>query len=484
VAREGAALFETGIRQFRMAMGMVSGRRLDPHNIERLVDDALATLAEFGEPGEDAQTLTDGPLTDPAERWQIAINNVRRTARRLAVRSPFYARRFAAAAVWPDKLDAESLATIPVTVKGDLVRQPDDFQCADVQRYLATRTTGTTGRPAEIWLSRYEMELWPALSALAAVLRDDLRPSDVMQVNVSSRATATVSMDVAICRLVGTGCRLLGFIPPDEALDNLGNGGVTLLNTSASYLGQLVVAARRRGVGPDEFRLRRIDVGGEILSPSLVQAARETFGVAQVNDLFGMTEVIPVTARTCGQGHLHHDVTTGLVEYLDLETGAPAAPGALATVVVTPFFPFRECMPVFRYDTRDVVRRIADEDLTCEASGLPGTSKVLGKADQLIRLGAADIVTPRQVVEAVEALPTEPWPARFRLSAAGGRLTLTLPESTLAGVDHAEAVRHFADRGLAVDVRLVPDDQATSLRQVRSDLRETTFVAQPSVIGA
>lgn len=328
------------------------------------------------------------------------------------------------------------------------------------------------------------MELWPALSALAAVLRDDFRPDDVMQVNISSRATAAVSLDVAICRLIGTGCRVLGFIPPDEALDNLGHGGVTLLSTSPSYLGLLVKTARQRGMRPEEFRVRRIDVGGEILSPSLIRAAAETFGGAHVNDLFGMTEVLPVTGRTCGQGHLHHDVNTGLVEYLDLETGEPAAPGDLATVVVTPYFPYRECMPVFRYDTRDVVRRIADEDLTCEVSGLPATTKVLGKADQLIRLGPQDIVTPRQVLEAVEALPSQPWPARFRATVTGGRLTLTLPEQALSGVDHGEAVGHFADRGLAVDLRLVPDEEAQGLRQLRCDLRETTFVAQPTVIGA
>ena len=68
-----------------------------------------------------------------------------------------------------------------------------------------------------------------------------------------------------------------------------------------------------------------------------------------------MTEVVPVFGRTCTEGHLHFDLNLGLVEYLDLDTGEPAEPGALATVVVTPFFPYRDCMPVFRYDTRDVV---------------------------------------------------------------------------------------------------------------------------------
>ena len=116
-----------------------------------------------------------------------------------------------------------------------------------------------------------------------------------------------------------------------------------------------------------------------MLSPSLAAAAAETFGVPGVNDLFGMTEVLPVTGRTCSQRHLHHDVNTGHVEYLDLETGEPAAPGALATVVVTPYFPYRDCMPVFRYDTRDVVRLLPDEPLRARWPALPGTSPVAGQ---------------------------------------------------------------------------------------------------------
>jgi phenylacetate-coenzyme A ligase PaaK-like adenylate-forming protein len=457
-----------------MAMGMVWGRRLKPDNIARLVDDALATLAEFGEPGPDARELVDGPLDDPAARLDFATRGVRRTAVRLATASPFYARRFAAAEVSPDKLDLAGLSAIPVTVKRDLVERPDDFQCSDATRYLTTRTTGTTGRPAEIWLSRYEMDLWPALGALAGVLRGELLPGDVMQVNVSSRATASVHLDVAVCRLIGAGCRVLGFVPPDESLDSLAEGGATHLATTPSYLAQLEKTARRRGMGASDFNLRNIDVGGEVLSPSLAAAARETFGVGSIRDLFAMTEVAPVSGRTCSQGHLHFDINMGLVEYLDLETGAPAEPGALATVVITPFFPYRDCMPVFRYDTRDVVRRLPDERLTCEVAAMPGTSQILGKADQLLRLGS-DIVTPRQLVESVEALPSRPWPARYRATVHEGRIRLTLPLSAIADLGEAVAVRHFAAHGLDVDLTLVPDAEATALRPLRCDLHETTF---------
>ncbi len=476
-------MFETGIRQFRMAMGMVWGHKLDTANIARLVDDALATLAEFGEPGSDVQQLLDGPLTNPEARLEFANRGLRRTARRLDAQSPFYARRFAAAEVKADKLDVQALKLIPLTVKGDLIQRQADFRCADATPYLTTRTTGTTGRPAEIWLSRYEIELWSGLGSLSAVLRDEIRPTDIMQVNVSSRATASVHLNVAVCRLVGAGCRVLGIVPPDEALDSLTEGGATLLSTCPSYLAELVVAARRRGLGPADFRLRRIDGGGEVLSSSLAAAARATFGVPRVTDIFGMTEVMPVTGRMCSQSHLHQDLNMGFVELLDLETGEPAEPGALSTVVITPYFPYRECMPVFRYDTRDVVRRLPEAALDCEVAGIPATSAILGKADQLLRLGPGRVLTPREFVDAVEALPSQPWPARYRADVVDGRVRLTLPEFAVDGLGDAAAHDHFAARGLDVDLNLVGNDEATSLRHLRSDLHETTFVARPALIG-
>jgi phenylacetate-coenzyme A ligase PaaK-like adenylate-forming protein len=477
-------MFETGIRQFRLALGMVQGRRLDPRNVARLVDDVLATLAEFGEPGADAAELIDGPMANPEARLEIANRSLRRTARRLAAQSPFYARRFTSAHADPAKLDIAGMRTIPATVKADLTERPGDFRCTDVPAYLATRTTGTTGRPTEVWLSRYEMELWPALGALASVLRGELRPGDVMQVNLSSRSTAAMHLAAAGCRLAGAGCRPLGIVPPDAALDSLAEGSATVLLTVPSYLAELVTAARRRGMGTDDFRLRRLVVGGEVLSASLARAAARTFGVMMVEDPYSMTEVAPVSGRTCSQAHQHFDLNLGHTELVDLDTGEPAAPGALGTLVITPYFPYRDCMPVFRYDTRDVVRCLPADALGCDLAGIPATSQILGKADQLLRLPDGEVVTPRQLIEAIEALPAEPWPGRYRAAVCDGRIRLTLPATAIAGYSEAEAGRHFAAAGLDVDLDIVGDEQAASLRRTRSDLHETTFASQHALVGA
>jgi phenylacetate-CoA ligase len=467
-------MFETGVRQLRMAVSMVSGRPINPGNVERLVADAVATVAAFGSAGEDFQELLDGPFSDPEARRSFQEQALRRTARRLARLSPHYRARFASIDLDPKALALEDLPRIPVTTKAELVADPQSFLVDGAEPHLTTRTTGTTGRPAEVWLSRYELRLWPALAALSGLLRDELRSDDCMQINISSRATAAVQQNMTICRLVGARARPLGIVAPDESVDGLLTCA-TLLATYPSYLAELVKAARARGLGPDDFRLRRIDCGGEVLSPGLAAAARETLG-ASVNDTFAMTEVLPVSGRVCEQGHLHHDLNMGLVEVIDLETGEPAAAGELGTVVITPYFPYRECMPVFRYDTRDVVRLLPDGSLTCSLAGVPASSRILGKADRMLQI-AGRVVTPRELVEACEALPGEPWPARFSARARADRLELSLSEDTAGPLSAGEVARRIAAdaSGLPIVCTLVGGAASGKLRHLRADLRETSF---------
>ena len=161
-----------------------------------------------------------------------------------------------------------------------------------------------------------------------------------------------------------------------------------------------------------------------------------------------------------------------------------AAPGALGTLVITPYFPYRDCTPVFRYDTRDVARCLPDASLRCELAGIPATSQILGKADHLLRTPGGEVVTPRQLIEAIESLPAEPWPARYRAAVRDGRIRLTLPASAIAGYGEAESRRHFAAAGLDIDLDIVGNDQAASLRHTRSDLHETTFASQRALVGA
>jgi hypothetical protein len=170
----------------------------------------------------------------------------------------------------------------------------------------------------------------------------------------------------------------------------------------------------------------------------------------------------------------------GLVEVISLDGDRPCAPGELGTMVVTPFFPYRECTPVFRYDTRDVVRRLPDEALTCNLAGVPALSAILGKAGHLLPT-TAGFLTPRDIVEVLEALPAEPWPAQYRADTEHGVLRLGIPPATVAGTTTREIVRRFAARGIDCIIDLIDTDEP--LRYVRADLAETTFTADRTPAG-
>lgn len=474
-------MFETGVRQLRMAMSMVLGKPINPRNIERLVDDALKTLQEFGAPGDDVQQLLDGPFADPGVRREFQNQAIRRTVRRLARVSPYYQKLFASHNIKPAEVNIDTMHKVPLTTKQALQEQQQEFITTDAHPYLTTRTTGTTGKPTEIWLSKYEIELWPAMAALSGLLRNEISPRDCMQINISSRATAAVQQNIAVCRLAGARVRVLGVIPAEESLDSLLSGGdeaPTLLSTYPSYLALLVRAAQRRGMSARDFHLRRIDCGGEVLSSSLAQAALETFG-ARINDTFGMTEILPVSGRVCSQGHLHPDLNMGFVEVIDWETGEPAAPGTLGTLVVTPYYPYRECMPVFRYNTRDVVRQLPDEPLTCDLAGTPGTSQILGKVEHMLHINGR-VITLRDLVDIIESLPSQPWPARFSANVLDNQIVLALPEQALNGISKEEVERRF--RASEIEVCIVSDSleelEMLQLRPLRADLLETTFAAR------
>lgn len=471
----------TGLRQVRMALSMLLGKPFDPDNILRLVQDAIGTLEEFGTPSDDWQTFLRGPLADPGTRQVVQAQALRRTLRYVQRTSPYYQEAYASLPFAIKSLTLDTLHQIPPTNKAALLARQGDFVTTTSRPSLATRTTGTTGKPLEIWLSRYEMDLWSALGSLSLLLRSGALRHSCVQINYSLRGTMALQLEVRQIQLMGARVQAQGIIPVEMSLDALLEGGAqapTVLLANPSYLAELVRAARRRGLTRSDFHLSDIFTGGEILSQAVSQAVEETFG-AVIQESYSMTEIAPVTGLICQQGHIHPDISTGFVEVIHPETGEPAAPGELGTLVVTPYYPYRECMPLFRYDTRDVVRRLPDAPLTCDMANLPAVSNIEGKADFLLTLDG-QVITTRALVEVLEALPSQPWPARFRAQVTRRGIELEVSEHVLDGLTEAEVLERLRQAQLPVcALRCVAADQARSLRNLRGDLIEPVFGPAP-----
>lgn len=411
-------MFDSAITMMRYATGILRGR-LRPEVLTRIADDLVATLAEFGAPGEDSALLPgQNSALDADMRRVMTTRSLRRTAQAAAQNTAYYRRLFRAADIDPRHLSLDDWGSLPLTPKKALRAMPSAFVSARANPVLLASTTGTTGTPTNVWFSAAEIEIIVALNVIGLNIAEGMRPRHVLAQATSSRSTlAQVAVTEAV-RRTGASVMQLGTIDPVLALERLaaplGLPGkaaqATHLTASTSYLAALVGAAESGDWQSGDFGLESIQAGGEVLSDALRSRAREVLG-AEVTSNYAATETAPAAAAACRHGHLHHATDFGHVELLDPETFEPARPGEIATLVVTPYVPYRDCTFVLRYVTNDLVW-VLDEAPACELSGLPASSAILGRFS-----GPSSLLVPtRAILELLEGERAIPLPARYSLA--------------------------------------------------------------------
>jgi phenylacetate-coenzyme A ligase PaaK-like adenylate-forming protein len=482
-------VFKTAAAQLRIAASVGLGLRFAPWSLEHLIDAIRDTRREFGAIDvEDGGGQLGGPVLDEETRREFHLRRFRTQARRAANETGYYARLFEGLGLEPERLRFEDIARLPTTQKEALRDDPGAFVRRTATPCFATTTTGTTNKPTSVYFSASEMRTYIALSAIANLSANRVDESDIVQLSTSSRATLGNTCFAGACARVGALVYLAGLIEPLRTLALLAEEHrvpgkkpkVSLMSTYASYLGELVECGLRHGYGPADFGLERIAVGGELVSEGLKERALKLFGPVEVHDDYGMTETWPCQGQSCSEGHLHFDPTSGLVEVVDPESGAPARPGRAGTLVVTPLPPYREVTVLLRYDTQDVARPV-EGPLTCELRNLPATSPLLGK----LRFAArheGGWTFARDVLEALEGADGVPLPARYGFWAVRGGVAVeaVAPRGNEPRVRSAIEAR-LEERGVPLRELNLVGNRGELRRPVplRCDLKEGTFGAPP-----
>jgi phenylacetate-coenzyme A ligase PaaK-like adenylate-forming protein len=315
---------------------------------------------------------------------------------------------------------------IPVTGKEPLRERADEFVSTASFPFMRVTTTGTTGRPTVVHFSRREWHAIGALAAYSMIGSGLLTPGDLVQIAVTPRAVLPNHAVTTSCAAVGATVHVAGMAHPEQALTLLsrrhrisgGKDRVSVMTANPSYLGHLVEHGLAHGWRPERFGLERIFLGGEVITDGLRRRARELFGGVEIRQSYALTELVPFNGQQCSQGHVHFEPTSGLAEVIDPETGKPAAPGELGTVVATPFRPYRDTTVLLRFDTGDAVRALPVEP-DCELRNLFATGPLLGKLSTAVRHDHGWTFT-RDVAEALESVDAVPLPARYGFSAAPG----------------------------------------------------------------
>jgi phenylacetate-coenzyme A ligase PaaK-like adenylate-forming protein len=479
-------MLDTAIAQLRLALALLRGSPIPAWALSTLVASAKATRHEFGTLGAEGVQAALGPPVDAATSREMQLRRFRTQAQRAARDTAYYATHFTRLALDPRKLSWDDIQHLPLTPKDALRDDPDAFVRRGSTPVLRATTHGTTGTPTRICFSARELSQMGGFAALASLLDGSLDETDIIQINTAAGALLGNWNLAAGAALVGALVQPVGLVAPERTLALLAqalaipgkNSKVSVLSTYPSYLGDLVETGLQLGYRPTDFGLARILTGGEIVTAGLKSRAQQLFGAAVISEGWAMSETFPFGGAVCEAGHLHTDPAHGLLEVLDPETGAPTPPGEIGVLVATQFAPFRETTLLLRFATEDLVRTLP-EPPQCALRHQPATSDLLGKQRLSVR-HEGSWVTPRQVLEALEALEDVPLPARCGFWDVPDGVAVEAVIRDDRPETHRAITRSLQAWGVPIAELILHTDPA-QLRQpypLRGDLREAPFAAR------
>lgn len=308
--------------------------------------------------------------------------------------SGFYREKFDEAGISPDEVQGfEDLGSVPFTTKDELRNEQAEnppfgrYQCADRSEIIRVHaTSGTTGRPLFIALTKNDAELWREVGARQAWAMG-IRPEDMILYctsysmfvggvtdHLSAEATGAAVIPVGIGK--GTTDRLIElatFLEPNS------------LGTIPSYVLYLTEELENRGIDPAETSIEKIGVGGEPGGsiPETRQYMEDKWDAEVRDGFYGMADVLASFAGECRERNgLHFCGQNALIpEVIDPETEErlPLEDGTKGELVLTTLQ--REATPVIRYRTKDMVELTMSP---CECGRTSFQINLQGRADNML----------------------------------------------------------------------------------------------------
>jgi len=305
----------------------------------------------------------------------------------LMERSGFYSRRFREAGVTSTRLSLKDITRLPFSSKAELKTAIDEAPpfgsnlCvppAQVKRVY--QTSGTTGAPSVLALSRTDIETWTVIGTRTYFATGIHDHSSVLTTFGAGPFVAGHTHFV----LSRIGCRSVPVAPGDTDRVVFGlNAGLadTLLSTPsfAQYLANKVEASEPGQMGEMTHIVTGGEPGGGI--PAIRDHIQRVLGVT-VTEVMGIGDIAPSLFGECPEQHGMHFCGGGhvWVELVDPDSRDPitieaGAVGELAYTHLT-----REAMPVVRFLGGDIVRI---EGAPCECGRATFRMRVIGRRDDM-----------------------------------------------------------------------------------------------------
>jgi phenylacetate-CoA ligase len=310
----------------------------------------------------------------------------------LFARSLFYKDKFRAAGIRrKDYRWLRDLARFPFTTKDEL--RESQAACPPLGKHIAAdvddvirihSSTGTTGKPSFVGLTRHDAQMWTRLTA-RSFYTQGLRKSDiVIHAAGLTLFVAGLSSKDAI-ESVGAMFVPIGTGASEKALMAIQHLRATAMHCTPSYATYFAEWVRHEAkLEPRELGLKKLFCGAEPGAgiPAVRAKLQEDWG-ARVTEGLGNADMAPIIFSECPeQSGMHFNGPDFvLVEVIDPDSGEgmPIEKGVNGELVYTSLE--RECVPLLRFRTRDRVTVLATSCL-CGRTGFK--LRCVGRTDDML----------------------------------------------------------------------------------------------------
>ena len=350
--------------------------------------------------------------TQPAEeRAAMQLEKLRRQLDYVTARSPFYARKFAAARFDPSRLRTlDDLRYAPFTTKEELresqIASPPlgEHAAAELRDVIRIHSSsGTTGRPSYVGITRRDRDVWTETVSRVYYCEGVRREDVVVHGFGLGFFVGGLPLKDAIENIGAT------FIPigtgaSDRLVTSIRDLGGTILTCTPSYANYLAEYVRERfELEPSELGLQRILLGAEPGGgiPAVRERLAEEFD-AFVTESLGNADLIPTYSANCDELDGNHFLAPDfmVLEVVDPDSGEPLEleDGVEGELVATHIE--RECVPLVRFRVRD---RVIVKTSPCACGRTAPRFTCVGRTDDMLIVAGVN-VWPSAIKDVVTSL--------------------------------------------------------------------------------
>ena len=381
---------------------------------------------------------------------RLSVGAWERQYRRLRESSPFYARKWREAGAGNSFVSLADLSQLPFTTKQELKEALDEYPpfgsnlcIAPEQVKRVYQTSGTTGSPSVLALTRTDMETWTTMGTRTYYATGIHEHSSVLTTFGAGPFVAGHTHFV----LLRIGTRSVPVAPGDteRVVFGLRSGLADTLLATASFAQYLANRMEKEGGGGD-WKLSHVVTGGEPGGgiPAIRDHIQRALGVT-VTEVMGIGDIAPSLFGECTHQQGMHFCGAGhvWVELIDPETREPMEieTGAVGELVYTTLT--REAMPVVRFLGGDIARI---EGTTCECGRTSFRQRVIGRRDDMFIVRGVNVY-PTAILSIV---------GDFRPRVTGrARVVRPGPETSIeppVPVEVEVTERHESDPALIADI--------------------------------